>query len=209
MNSANLSEYWSHLEQTEIGWVHPEDRMLLESEPNTFNLDYPPPAFIGDVSTAVVIVLAANGGYDPTITSREFSSPAVSQRYLDRLARPADADWSEVAPYYQGINYADLLLSGKAAIVNACAYRSRKISEEPENRRLIKKLPSARFNRQWLLEAVLPDANQGKRLIVGKRHGLWDLPAEVRSSLGFVADPAPVSPHLSGVVLDRIKMAAK
>jgi hypothetical protein len=149
------------------------------------------------------------GGYDQTRTSREFEAHESSQLYLERLANPASANWAEVAPYYQGINYADLLLNGKVAIVNACAYRSKKISEEPNNKKLIKKLPSVRFNRKWLIEVVLPAANRGERLIAGKRYGLWDLPPAITSSPGYIADPAPVAPHLSGVVFDRVNQATK
>lgn len=206
---ANLSEYWGQLQKTAIGWVHPDDGFLLEHEPHSFNLDYPPPAFVGNISDAPVIVLAANGGYDQTRTSREFEAHESSQLYLERLANPASANWAEVAPYYQGINYADLLLNGKVAIVNACAYRSKKISEEPNNKKLIKKLPSVRFNRKWLIEVVLPAANRGERLIAGKRYGLWDLPPAITSSPGYIADPAPVAPHLSGVVFDRVNQATK
>jgi len=87
--------------------------------------------------------------------------------------------------------------------VNACAYRSPKISNEPDNRKLIERLPSVQFTRRWLLEAILPEAEAGNRLIIGKRHGLWNLPAAVKSSRGFIADPAPVSPHLSKVVWEQ------
>ena len=203
--SVDLSKYWSQLRQTEKGWVHPDDEKLLGKEPHSFNLDFPPPAFVGDVITARVIILVANGGYDPKVTPREFEAPDSEAMYLRRLSRPTEANWAEVAPYYRGVNYAELVFSGKAAAVNACAYRSRKISEEPDNRRLLKRLPSVRFNRAWLMETILPQVDAGKRFIVGKRHGLWGLPGTVISNSGFLLDPAPVSPHLSKVVWDRLQ----
>ena len=107
------------------------------------------------------------------------------------------------------LRYAELIFSGAAAVVNACAYRSRKISEEPDNKRLIQKLPSVRFHREWLIKVVLPQAEEGTRLIVGKRHRLWALPSSLKQSSGFIADPAPVSPHLSQVVFAELKRRVK
>ena len=203
--SADLSKYWSQVRQTKIGWVHPDDEELLGKEPHSFNLAFPPPAFVGDVTTARVIILVANGGYDPEVTPSEFEAPNSEAKYLKRLSYPTKANWAEVAPYYRGVNYAELVFSGKAAAVNACAYRSRKISEEPDNKRLLKRLPSVHFNRAWLVDVILPQVVAGQRFIVGKRHGLWDLPGAVKNSSGFFPDPAPVSPHLSNVVLERLQ----
>lgn len=203
--SANLSKYWSQIRKTQNSWMHPDDKALLSSEPHSFNLHFPPPAFVGDVSTAKVIILVANGGYDSEVTPREFEAPDSAARYLRRLSNPSTANWSEVAPYYRGVNYAELIFSGKAAAVNACAYRSRKISKEPENKRLLEKLPSVHFTRAWLLEEILPKVEAGKCFIVGKRHGLWNLPETVKNHGGFVLDPAPVSPHLSNVVWSRLQ----
>lgn len=200
----NLADYWSKLLRTDLGWVHPDDEAVLARTKVSFNFDFPPPAFVGDVLRAKVIVLVANGGYDPIVTAREFSKVGSVERYIDRLNHPDTASWWEVAPYYDSVNYGHLLTSGKVALVNACAYRSRKISEESENKRAIKSLPSAVFTRSWLLEQVLPQVRSGDRMIVGKRHGLWSLPNDVRNCSGFVADPAPVSPHLSGTVFQRI-----
>lgn len=199
-----LAEYWKQLQRKSVGWVHPQDEMLLLNEKHSFNFDFPPPAFVGNVAKAKIIILAANGGYDPVVTAKEFELPGSTERYVERISNSGIATWSEVAPYYRGINYADLIFSGKAAIVNACAYRSRKISEEPENKKMIKKLPSVQFHRRWLLETILPEANSGKFLIIGKRHGLWGLPASIKESRGFIADPAPVSPHLSKVVWEKV-----
>ena len=204
-----FSDYWKQLQLTSTGWVHPEDRAFFLRESHSFNLDYPPPAFVGDVVAAKIIILAANGGYDPVVTAQEFAGNGAAEQYMERISNPGATKWSEVVPYYRGINYADLIFSGKAAIVNACAYRSRRISEEPENRKLIKVLPSVQFHRRWLLETILPEANSGKFLIVGKRHGLWGLPASIKESKGFITDPAPVSPHLSKVVWEKVNQFLK
>lgn len=186
-------------------WVHPDDYGLLSTQNHSFNLDFPPPAFVGNINEAKVIILAANGGYDSVATPQEFGAEGAENKYLERLSLPDKADWSEVAPYYSHINYSKLLLNGQAAIVNACAYRSIKISQEPENKKIIKRLPSVSFSRSWLLESVLPLAKQRRRVIVAKRHGLWQLPKEIIKSGLLIIDPAPVSPHLSKVVWDEIE----
>lgn len=49
-----LAEYWAKLD----GTVHPDDVSEFEKYPNHgFNLVYPPPAFIGDIVKAPVIIL--------------------------------------------------------------------------------------------------------------------------------------------------------
>lgn len=41
-----LANYWARLEES----VHPDDRTVFREHPeHGFNLDFPPPAFIGDV----------------------------------------------------------------------------------------------------------------------------------------------------------------
>lgn len=202
--SRSLSEYWRKVRHTKEGWIHPDDADLFNHESHSFNLDFPPPAFIGDIENAKIIILVANGGYKPDVTPFEFGAKDSEAKYLKRIEYPSAANWAEAAPYYQNVNYAKLLFSGKAAVVNACAYRSPQISLEPENKRLVKKLPSVQFNRTWLVQTIFPQTDSGKRLIVGKRHGLWGLPASVKRSCGYIADPAPVSPHLSKVVWDSI-----
>jgi hypothetical protein len=206
MKIDSLADYWGKQIRTEKGkWVHPDDKVLLDSESHSFNLDFPAPAFVGDILRAKIIILAANGGYDSVVTSQEFKEDDATKNYMYRLNNPSKANWSAVAPYYQGVNYAHLILNGRAAIVNACAYRSKKISEEPENKKLIKKLSSVAVNRSWLLDCLLPLARSGDRIIIAKRHGLWNLPKILRQENNVIFDPAPVSPHLSRSVWDIIK----
>ncbi len=203
--NTELPEYWNRMRKTALGWVHPEDEELLSGAAHSFNLDFPPPAFVGDVTKARIIILAANGGYKPDVTPKEFDEPGSEIRYMKRISNPGGADWSDVAPYYDGVNYAELLVNGTAALINVCAYRSRKISEEPENKRLLARLPSVHFNRMWLLKTIFPQVESGKKVVVGKRHGLWKLPAYATSCSGFIRDPAPVSPHLSNYVWKELQ----
>lgn len=201
----DLSKYWSQVRKCAKGWVHPDDEEGLSKQPHSFNLDFPPPAFVGNVTTARIIILVANGGYAPTVTPLEFVGPESEAKYLRRLSYPEEANWDEVSPYYRGVNYAELVFSGKAALVNACAYRSPKIGEEPENKRLLNQLPSVRFNREWLIKEVFPQVEAGARFIVGKRYGLWALPETVKRHKGVFLDSAPRSPHLSNDVLKRLQ----
>ncbi len=178
---------------------------MLSKQPHSFNLDFPPPAFVGNVTTAPVIILLANGGYNPTLTPLEFVAPDSIAKFLARLSDPQEANWTEVPPYYQDVNYAELVFSGRAALVNACAYRSRRISEEPENRRVLDRLPSVHFNRAWLTEEILPQVKAGTRFIVAKRHRLWALPVTAKGSKGVLFDRAPQNPHMSTDVLNRLQ----
>ena len=90
-----------------------------------------------------------------------------------------------------------MLLEGKEAWINACAYRSPRLSQEAQNSRLIKMLPSAQFTRPWLVEAIVPMAARGERLIVAKRVGHWGLSPELKNAPGVVTDPGPIPPQIT------------
>lgn len=198
MNICDIVNFWQGQFCTDSGkWLHSDDADTFRKSDHTFNLDYPVSPYIGDIVSAPVILLGANAGYCEDRTPTEFSDRAAIDKYLDRVRSPSTADWSGMAKYYHGTNYGSLLLEGKAAWINACAYRSPRLSQEPENRRLIKKLPSAQFTRRWLLEAVMPLAECGERLVVAKRFGQWMLPPELKDVHGIEFDPAPVSPQVT------------
>jgi len=64
-----LRQFWQRLD----GPVHPDDRPVLESYPtHTFDLRFPPPAFIGDVESAPLVVLMLNGGVAADLERTEF-----------------------------------------------------------------------------------------------------------------------------------------
>lgn len=185
-------------------WAHRLDRKVLDAGPHSFNLDYPISPYVGDVVNAPVVILNANAGYNATLTSTEFPDDDACSSYVDRVDRPEGADWSFVSRYYNDTNYGHLVASGRVVVVNACAYRSRKISEESDNQKMIPRLPSCIFTRRWLLEAALPMAKNGKRLIVVNRGGHWHLPANFSSQTGVTKDPAPVSPRITSTALQRM-----
>lgn len=193
-----IVDYWGRQYRNGSGnWVHPDDEATFAGMPHTFNLDFPVSPYIGDILRAPVIILGANARYTPTRTPVEFPDQSAIDAYVSRVRKPSESDWSFVAQYYHKVNYGTLLSDGSAALINACPYRSPKISEEPENRKVLKQLPSVRFTRQWLLDAILPLAAEGERLVVAKRPGLWSLPTSARQAKGVVYDPAPVSPQIT------------
>ena len=198
MKLEEIVDFWSQQRQNEQGqWIHPADDPFFQSAPHSFNLEFPVSPYVGDILNAPIIVLGANAGYDPQLTPSEFPDVETIERYVARVGAPSDADWVFVSKYYGGVNYGPLLADGRAALINACPYRSPKISAEPDNRRLLARLPSTSFTRRSLLDAVVPMARAKIRLIVAKRPGLWKLPASLRDVEGVVFDPAPISPQIT------------
>ncbi|KUF10415.1 hypothetical protein AVJ23_13540 [Pseudoponticoccus marisrubri] len=154
--------------------VHPQDQAILAGpDAGCFNLDYPPPAFIGDIVNAKVVILLLNGGFDPEVTPAEFPDTASEVAYRDRLARPRLIEDRHTAPYYLGRNYTQWLREGRAAVLNAVAYRSRDTGDACVAR-LAKVLPSAEFHRTWLRETLWPEVSAGRRFVVVNRWGLWN-----------------------------------
>jgi hypothetical protein len=199
MRLTDIIEYWKSQRKNAQGkWTHPDDDHVLSNVRHSFNLDYPLGPFIGDLPKATVIVLGANGGFNEGRTPIEFGRKGWHEEYLERMQHPSNHDWRVVDDYYRARNYYGLLGQRQLVLVNACAYRSPSISNEPENRSIIAKLPSAQFTRRWLMEAVLPMASRGQRLVVVKRSRLWRLDAATRVAPGLVVDKAPISPDITG-----------
>jgi hypothetical protein len=213
MKLQDIVTFWSRQHRNDQGqWVHPEDQGVFESAPHTFNLDYPVSPYVGDILNAPVVILGANAGYDPSVTPIEFPDADAISAYVQRVSAPDTSDWVVVSPYYNDVNYGPLIGSGHAVLINACPYRSRKISEEPENKQLLDRLPSTAFTREWLLSTVIPLAESGQRLVIAKRPGLWRLPQALRATNGIAFDPAPISPQITSkpwsAVVERLGIAA-
>lgn len=206
MHVSEIVDYWARFGRDEATgqWTHPDDRAVLAGQ-HSFNLDYPTCPYLGPVTSAKVVILGANGGYSPTATPDEFPDREAFERYLGRIRDPEGADWSNVSPYYDRVNYGPLVYRGDAVWVNASPYRSPRISAEPDNLRLVTLLPTSVFIRRWLIDAVVPLAARGQRLIVVKRPGLWRLPPEVRTATGVIVDPAPRSPHLASSPWEAVR----
>ena len=194
-----IVDFWKkQTKPIEGKWVHPEDAGVLLNSPHSFNLDFPAGAFVGDILRAPVIILAANGGYDPKMTPQEFAGETAKSDYLERIVSPSPADWNSVSPYYHKVNYGKYLFDGRVALVNACAYRSENIGNERDNRKIINHLQSVYFTRSWLRECLFPLAKSGKRLVVAKRCRLWSLPQTAWQAPGVVKDPAQANRNVTG-----------
>lgn len=198
--TSKLLQHWQRLEAS----VHPADKPFFATADHSFNLDFPPPAFIGDIEHAPVVLLDANGGYSQE-TSLEFPDARSVARYIDLLHSPKAINPSAVAPYYGQRNYAKMIQDGQLALVNAVAYRSVSISKEPSNKKIAERLPSTHIHRTWLREELLPSAKSGDRLVIAHRNGLWKLSKNEGPMVGVIFTTNPISPDLSKSVLAEIR----
>lgn len=200
----SIAEYWGDLK----GAVHPEDVPVFERvRDHGFNLDFPPPAFIGDIGSAPIIILDNNGGFDPIETPREFPDAQAHDEFRGSLAAPGVLDPTKlsVSPYYCSRNYTRLLTSGTAALVNGVAYRSVN-GRSNKVAALSKVLPSALFHQNWLRQAVLPLVERGERFLVVHRWSRWNGAADMfQGHQNAVFSAAPISKDLTGQELAAVK----
>ena len=173
--TSSIRKFWQDLEAK----VHPQDEPVLASRQHTFNLDYPPPAFIGDVDNAPVVILMLNGGYGSDTGSSEFPTPADMREHVQWLKGEQKEPPRRLSSYYTTKDYYKWVLAGDAVVVNACAYRSRKLTKERHNQKIAEHLPSVKAHRDWLKNEVLPAAKSGSRLIAVHRWSLWDFAPKV------------------------------
>lgn len=189
-----LIEFWSRLTSS----VHPDDEAAFRAygTDHGFNLDYPPPAYWGDIANAPILVLDNNGGFNTTETPAEFVAANAVSRHLERLRQPGPLSLEDAPPYYRRLNFSAWVSDGRAALINAVAYRS--VDSKGANvKRLSIELPSAVLHRRWLNEVALPAALRGERLLIVHRWSLWRLRKGHPESPMVLWSPAPVSPHLT------------
>ena len=180
MTKHPLVKHWRKLKgKTRLNgkdvYVHPDDINVLRDCKHDFNLDYPPPAYVGNIVRAPVVMLLTNGGYGDG-TQNEFADQGDAERYLERLHDPRLMRPEGYSQYYLKRNYKELLKKGDLAIVNAVAYRSPGFTYA--NRKIADDLPSVQRHRHWLRETLLPQAASGKRLVVAHRYTHWKLNPE-------------------------------
>jgi hypothetical protein len=198
--ASSIKAFWRRLD----GPVHPDDRPVFDQRRHTFNLDYPPPAFIGDIDHAPVVVLMANGGCDPKLTPTEFARPEDAVEFIEYLRGERQAFPSSLGSYYIASPFEPWLSGGKVVLVNAVAYRSPNLSQEPLNRRTAEMLPSVAAHRHWLHTELLAEASEGKRLVVAHRYRIWQLDRNQQmSNVLFSINPA--SAHLSWEMMATIE----
>jgi hypothetical protein len=200
-----LLNHWRQLEDQ----IHPLDKPVFDSAAHSFNLQFPPPAYVGDLENAPVVLLEANGGFDPIVTPSEFLDQGAVERFIDFLHRPRAVDPSTIAPYYGARNYASAIASGELVLVNAVPYRSPSISKEPQNRRLAERLPSTKVHRNWLRSELLVQAQNGDRLVIAHRTALWKIKRTEEHLNGVFFTSNPVSANLSKEALAKMKAFLK
>lgn len=185
-----LRAHWQQLS----GPVHPLDASVFATSHHTFNLDYPPPAFIGSPD-APVVVLMANGGYSAGVTEAEFASQGEAEAHIAWLRGERAEPPTGLAAYYRNGPLWSWLSDGQAVLVNAVPYRSPALSREPENVAVAQRLPSLALHRRWLFEEVLPAAHQGHRYVVAHRNGWWQIrPEQTGPNIEISKNPVSRSP---------------
>ena len=200
-----LPDYWARL----TGCVHPDDEPTFNVETSHgFNLDFPPPAFVGDVVNAPVLILDNNGGYRADLTPGEFRHPQAAGDMRERLKSPRSFDPRAcgASPYYSGRNFSTWLSDGRAALVNAVAYRSVD-GAAPQVARLARSLPSARYHREWLKHAVFPLVRLGQRFVVVHRWGRWGKAVNpLRGSQFAIFSRAPIGADLTALEMEAAQL---
>ena len=187
-------------------YVHPDDLKVLRDHPGRFNLDYPPPAYVGDIVRAPVVMLLTNGGYNSEGTKNEFSKREAAKRYLDGLHDPrlmSREGYEGYSDYYLKWNYKELLREGKLAIVNVAAYRSPNFS--PARQKVANALESVKLHRRWLRETLLPEAKADKRFVVAHRYAHWKLDPEGDRQRNLYFSRSQRSPHMELDAKDQVE----
>lgn len=185
-----LADHWSSLS----GPVHPLDAPFLAAPGHTFNLAFPPPAFVGQPD-APIVILMANGGYKPGVTEGEFVGADDVAEHIAYLRGEQTQLPRRMSDYYRRGTVGRWLFEGKAVSVNAVPYRSPRLSAEPHNVRLARALPSLAVHRRWLLEEVLPEAVAGRRFVFVHRNSWWRVPREAACATVCFSDPSKAEPN--------------
>jgi hypothetical protein len=193
-----VAEFWAHLS----GTIHPADGPTFAAHPHSFNLAYPPPAFVGDLE-APVVVLMANGGFRSEETPLDFAEAGLAEAYTAYLNGKSKGLPPASVAYYRRHPLGALLENGGAVMVNAVAYRSPHLSREPENLAVAEKLASVSVHRAWMRDELLPAAGRGERLVVVHRNGLWRVPRALAGP-NLIFSPNPISAAPAQTVLERI-----
>ena len=185
-------------------YVHPDDMDVFRNctRKHSFNFDYPPPAYVGDIVSAPVVMLMTNGGYSDG-TQNEFSEQGDAERYLERLHDPGLMQPDGYSQYYLKWNYTKFLADGDLVLVNAVAYRSPGFSYD--NQKIADKLPSVELHRRWLREDLLPAAADDERLVVAHRHRHWKLDPEEDRQHNLVFPNGWRNPRLERDTKDQVR----
>lgn len=195
-----LADHWKRI----AGPVHPDDGPALASADHSFNLDFPPPAFVGNPD-APIVILMANGGYKPGVTEGEFLGTEDVAEHLAYLRGERKQMPRRMSDYYRRGTVGRWLVEGLAVSVNAVPYRSPGLSGEPANIRVARSLPSLVVHRRWLMDEVLPEATMGRRFLFVHRNSWWQVPYGAAGPTVRFSDPARAEPNRAAP--DQAKLA--
>ena len=200
---STLQTFWAKLQ----GSVHPDDQQIFAEYPeHSFNLQYPPPAFVGDPD-APIIILMSNGGYKQGVTEAEFPDDAAVTEFREYIRGETRTLPSRLASYYARGQVGRWISDGKAARVNAVPYRSPQLSSEPLNQKVAEKLAARAVHRRWLMDEVVPEATQGRRFIFVHRNRWWDVPRSVAGPCILFSDPLRAEPNRSAPDQEKLDQA--
>lgn len=199
-----LADHWSQLS----GPVHPLDASVLATTAHSFNLDFPPPAFVGDPD-APIVILMANGGYKPGVTESEFADAEDVAEHIAYLRRERQQMPRRMSDYYRRGIVGRWLVEGMAVSVNAVPYRSPRLSAEPHNGRVARSLPGVQVHRRWLLDEVLPEARAGRRFVFVHRNSWWQVPPEAKGPTVRFSDPQRAEPNRAAPDRDKLAEAER
>jgi len=200
---SSIQKFWERLP----GAVHPDDEPIFAAYPHhTFNLKFPPPAFIGSVD-APIVILMSNGGYKPGITEAEFPNEKSESEYRQFIRGEVIDLPPNLSRYYVGGSFARWITNRNAVIVNAVPYRSPRLSQEPYNKRLARRLRSLEIHRQWITDEVLPEAARGRRFVLVHRNGWWEIPKSCAGPCVLFSDPANAEPNRLAPDKEKLALA--
>ena len=91
--TSTLVQFWRQLRR----FVHPRDQSFLRTNEHPFHLNFPPPAYNGDIDRAPVILLTANGGWiDDAAVKQEMRLFGGQKKYLDYIHNPRPMQLNEM-----------------------------------------------------------------------------------------------------------------
>jgi hypothetical protein len=100
------------------GTIHPDNQPVFLAQPvfcAAFNLQFPPPAFIGDIDTAPVVLLIQSGGYKPASTPAEFPDAKAIDDFRGYLHGELSSMPGIMAGYYRRHSLGPWMENGRVA----------------------------------------------------------------------------------------------
>jgi hypothetical protein len=177
--SEDIIEFWSPSQMPLGAFIHPKDQIVIDRIQNRFHKDCLPASFYRPLINARVILLFLSLGY--TEFDSRHAETAKGRNYYERQRRgTANLPTKEEHPLVHQwltriLRQFDLeatSVGDKLAILNICAYHSRKFHDF----HMLTTLPSSRAALDYAQFVLFPQAEAGERVMVCLRtHRLWGL----------------------------------